>query len=560
LAASSKRIGIYPESETAEERVIQRLATILAADVVDYSRLVGADEAGTHHRVTALCSEIIEPLISRHYGRVVKLSDDSLLAKFYSVVDAVTCAVEWQDRVISNEAGREPDNKIRFRIGINHGKISDEGDQIHGDGVKIATRLAPLAPPNGLCLSDDAWRHIRGKLDLKWTEMGPQRLKNIAEPVATYSVTRRAATPSAHDLFDILDRVSRPVVAASHTRPNAETAAYAGLAFVEKAPHEEGFAAHFDQYIKPKLLKIEEARQNARAEYKARGRFALGGLAIAAIAGWYLAQLDDVWWSWLFFVFLGALFGGAPLYRWVSNPITRFTAGWKLAIIPEVLNFIGNFRYNHYGKIRDGTLKDVNLFGDWDKQECGDLITGNCCDRPFQFAQGKLSNGSGEDYNEVFKGWLFVLQMPSRMKHTIAVGRTGAILTWLPDLFGSTKDLHEIPFDDDRIRERFDIYSTDALEAQRLVTPRLIDTVQQLSDLYDASSIEFGVSGDTFLLKIATNRDLFEPVAASHSALTTEDTQRFLEELREVLAIVKALALATGPQSDEPASNLPNPK
>ena len=175
----------------------RRLAAILAADVVGYTRLMGADEAGTLHRVTALRSDIIEPLISRHHGRVVKLMGDSLLVEFASVVDAVTCAVEWQDGVIGHEAGYEPDGRIRFRIGINLGDIIVDGDDIHGDGVNIAARLEPLAPPDGLCLSDDAWRQVRGKLDLPWTEMGPQRLKNITEPVTTYSLTRSAVAPRA---------------------------------------------------------------------------------------------------------------------------------------------------------------------------------------------------------------------------------------------------------------------------------------------------------------------------------------------------------------------------
>jgi adenylate cyclase len=181
----------------AEEHVKRRLTAILAADVVGYTRLMGADEAGTLHRMTALHSEIIEPLIARHHGRVVKLMGDGLLVEFASVVDAVTCAVEWQDDVISHEAGQERDGRISFRIGINLGDIIVEGDDIHGDGVNIAARLEPLAPPDGLCLSDDAWRQVRGKLDLPWTEMGPQRMKNITEPVTTYSLTRSAAAPRA---------------------------------------------------------------------------------------------------------------------------------------------------------------------------------------------------------------------------------------------------------------------------------------------------------------------------------------------------------------------------
>ena len=173
----------------------RRLAAILAADVVGYTRLMGADEAGTLHRVTALRSDIIEPMIARHHGRVVKVMGDGLLVEFASVVDAVTCAVAWQDGVIAHEAGQAPDDRISFRIGINLGDIIVERDDIHGDGVNIAARLEPLAPPGGLFLSDDAWRQVRGEHDMAWTEMGPQRLKNVAEPVTTYSLTRSAVAP-----------------------------------------------------------------------------------------------------------------------------------------------------------------------------------------------------------------------------------------------------------------------------------------------------------------------------------------------------------------------------
>ncbi len=181
----------------AEERVKRRLAAILVADVVGYTHLMEADEAGTLARLTALRRDIIEPMIARHHGRVVKLMGDGLLVEFASVVDAVTCAVSWQDGVIVHEAGQELDGRISFRIGINLGDIIVEGDDIHGDGVNIAARLEPLAPPDGLCLSDDAWRQVRGKLDLPWTEKGPQRLKNVGKPITTYSLTRSAVAPRA---------------------------------------------------------------------------------------------------------------------------------------------------------------------------------------------------------------------------------------------------------------------------------------------------------------------------------------------------------------------------
>jgi adenylate cyclase len=158
---------------------------------------MGADEAGTLARLTALRQDTIEPMIARHHGRVVKLMGDGLLAEFASVVDAVTCAVEWQDGVVAHEVDHEPDERINFRIGINLGDIIVEGDDIHGDGVNIAARLETLAVPGGLCLSEDAWRQVRGKLDLTWTEIGPQRLKNVAEPVMTYALARSSAPQRA---------------------------------------------------------------------------------------------------------------------------------------------------------------------------------------------------------------------------------------------------------------------------------------------------------------------------------------------------------------------------
>jgi TolB-like protein/cytochrome c-type biogenesis protein CcmH/NrfG len=178
-----------------EHSVTRRLAAILAADVVGYTRLMGADEAGTLARLTALRQEVIAPLVAEHRGRIVKLMGDGLLVEFASIVDAVVCAVAWQDAVIAREAEGAPDSRLSFRIAVHLGDIIVEGDDIHGEGVNIAARLEPLATPNGLCLSDDAWRQVRGKLDLQWTEMGPQQLKNVAQPVVTYSLTRGGAAP-----------------------------------------------------------------------------------------------------------------------------------------------------------------------------------------------------------------------------------------------------------------------------------------------------------------------------------------------------------------------------
>jgi len=166
----------------------RRLAAILAADVVGYTRLMGADEAGTLRRLTELRQQILEPLIAEHRGRVVKLMGDGLLVEFASVVDAVACAVAWQEKVTKRDADREEDRRFQFRIGINLGDVIVEGDDIHGDGVNIAARLEGLAEPGGICLSGDAYRQVKGKVEVDFENLGEQDLKNVAEPVRVYRI------------------------------------------------------------------------------------------------------------------------------------------------------------------------------------------------------------------------------------------------------------------------------------------------------------------------------------------------------------------------------------
>jgi TolB-like protein/Tfp pilus assembly protein PilF len=168
----------------------RRLAAILAADVVGYTRLMGTDEAGTLERLTAVREQILQPLIAEHRGRVVKLMGDGLLVEFSSVVDAIACAVTWQERVAEHEAEGDEDKRLKFRIGINLGDVIVEGDDIHGDGVNIAARLEGLAEPGGICLSGDAYRQVRGKIEAEFEDLGEQEIKNVAEPLRVYRVAR----------------------------------------------------------------------------------------------------------------------------------------------------------------------------------------------------------------------------------------------------------------------------------------------------------------------------------------------------------------------------------
>ena len=172
----------------AEERVQRRLAAILAADVVGYSRLMGEDEVGTRQRFNAHLHELIEPTIASRQGRIVKTTGDALLVEFASVIDAVQCAVEVQKGMVERNTD-EPDNRqINFRIGVNLGDVIIEGDDIHGDGVNIAARLEGLAEPGGLCVSGKVVEEVRNKLEVSLEDMGTQTVKNIAEPVRTYRV------------------------------------------------------------------------------------------------------------------------------------------------------------------------------------------------------------------------------------------------------------------------------------------------------------------------------------------------------------------------------------
>lgn len=167
----------------------RKLAAILCSDVVGYSRLAGADEDRVLARLRALRSDLIDPTIAVHHGRVVKRTGDGALVEFRSVVDAVRCASEIQNAMIERNSGVSEDRRIAFRIGIHIGDIVEEGDgDLMGDGVNIAARLEGVAKPGAICLSEDAFRQVRGRLDLAVTDLGLTALKNIAEPVRAYSV------------------------------------------------------------------------------------------------------------------------------------------------------------------------------------------------------------------------------------------------------------------------------------------------------------------------------------------------------------------------------------
>src|SRR5258705_1554634 len=172
----------------SSEHVERRLAAILAADVAGSCRLIGIDEEGTLAQLKALRKTLVDPKLTDHHGRIVKNTGDGALVEFGSVVDAVRCAVEIQRGMAEQNVDVPQVKRIEFRIGIHVGDIIIDENDIFGDGVNIAVRLEGIAEPGGVCISDDAYRQIRGKLDTAFDDMGPQNLKNITEPMRAWRV------------------------------------------------------------------------------------------------------------------------------------------------------------------------------------------------------------------------------------------------------------------------------------------------------------------------------------------------------------------------------------
>src|SRR5947199_2220899 len=167
----------------------RRLTAILAADVVGYSRLMEANESGTLAALDTLRTDFINPKISEHQGRIVKLTGDGMLVEFPSVVNAVACAAEMQRGLRNRNASVPQDHRIEFRMGVNVGDVIVQGEDILGDGVNVAARLESIAPPGGIALSQAVRDHVGKRLDLVFEDMGERRLKNIERPIRVYNVS-----------------------------------------------------------------------------------------------------------------------------------------------------------------------------------------------------------------------------------------------------------------------------------------------------------------------------------------------------------------------------------
>ena len=229
----------------------RRLAAILAADVVGYSRLMGADEAGTLARLKSLRKELVQPKITGRGGRIVKLMGDGLLAEFPSVVEAVQCAVDIQQDIAEREPDMSGDRRMRLRIGVNLGDIIVEGSDIYGDGVNVAARLEGLSEPGGVVLSDDAYRQVRDRLDLVWQDDGEHEVKNIARPIRIWRWSPMGESRSA---------------GATATQPSPGQPSIAVLPFdnMSDDPEQGFFADGITEDIITALSKIAKLRVIAR--------------------------------------------------------------------------------------------------------------------------------------------------------------------------------------------------------------------------------------------------------------------------------------------------------
>jgi adenylate cyclase len=236
----------------AAERLQRRLAAILSADVVGYSRLMGMDEAGTLARLKALRRDLIDPAIASHSGRIVKLMGDGSLVEFASAVDAVTCAIEVQKRVRERNAGVPEGDRIEFRIGINVGDIIVDGDDIYGDGVNLAARIQALAEPGGIYISRGAAEQVRGKVPIGIETRGEHTVKNIERPIEVFCIDSRGRDAAAVAAPEAGTRVQGPAAA------DKPSVAVLPLVNMSGEPEQEFFADGITEDILTELSRFRE--------------------------------------------------------------------------------------------------------------------------------------------------------------------------------------------------------------------------------------------------------------------------------------------------------------
>jgi adenylate cyclase len=251
------------------ERVERRLAAVLAADVAGYSRLMGRDEERTLANLKSSRKTLVDPVIAAHRGRIVKTTGDGLLVEFASAVDAARCAVEIQRGMAGQNSDVPQDTRIEFRIGIHIGDIIFDDNDIFGDGVNIAARLEGIAEPGGVCISDDAHRQIRGKVDIAFDDMGPQTLKNITEPMRAWRMQLGNAGAAA----PVLPKDAAAGSGHSLTLPDKPSIAVLAFQNMSGDPEQEYFADGMVEDIITALSRIRwlfVIARNSSFTYKGR--------------------------------------------------------------------------------------------------------------------------------------------------------------------------------------------------------------------------------------------------------------------------------------------------
>jgi TolB-like protein/class 3 adenylate cyclase len=242
----------------ADNRVERRLAAILAADVAGYSRLMGADEEGVLARLKAVRKSVVDPTVAAHRGRIVKTTGDGMLVEFASAVDAARCAIEVQRGIAEQNSTVPQVKRIEFRVGIHVGDIISDENDIFGDGVNIAARLEGIAEPGGVCISDDAQRQIRGKVDITFEDMGPQNLKNITEPMRSWRLRTNAGASAATS--------TKPPIESTQTLALPDKPSIAVLPFENMSgdPEQEYFVDGIAEDVLTTLSKIQDLLVIAR--------------------------------------------------------------------------------------------------------------------------------------------------------------------------------------------------------------------------------------------------------------------------------------------------------
>ena len=320
------------------------------------------------------------------------------------------------------------------------------------------------------------------------------------------------------------------------------------IVFIEKVPHEKGFAEHFEKYVKPKLLEIESTRLLERRIVLIHATLASLGVAVVLVAA--VASGFHGW------VISGSLIIGGFIITWLFKPGKEYKTKKKEIIIPEILKFVGDFTYRPIGHIPSNILISSRLFEKWDKYEGEDRIAGKYFDRTFQFVEAELAKKGGESDTTIFKGFIFALELSwNSGQQTVAITKEHKLWKWLSSRF---KDLQKVEFDDSAFQERFDVYSNLPDKARRIISSPLIEDILQLGRLMETDQIEFFLGDQSFVLALATKRDLFDPVSVHKTALTTDDSRRFLEEIHEILEIVATLANITASDGSAPEASPPN--